>query len=166
MEDSEVVGSIVAGDPHGLVDAFDRHADPLYKYCRTLLRDPSDAADAVQDAFVIAASRLDRLREPGRLRAWLYALARNESLRILRSKKGASYKAPDAPEASAGIGRDAEQPDLRALFEAARDGLNTAALPAGSRAAAGRSTARAGSRPPTWTASPPSSRSAHLPGSH
>jgi RNA polymerase sigma factor (sigma-70 family) len=124
MEDSEVVGSIVAGDPHGLVDAFDRHADPLYKYCRTLLRDPSDAADAVQDAFVIAASRLDRLREPGRLRAWLYALARNESLRILRSKKGASYKAPDAPEASAGIGRDAEQPDLRALFEAARDGLN------------------------------------------
>jgi DNA-directed RNA polymerase specialized sigma24 family protein len=45
MEDSDVVGSIVAGDPHGLDDAFDRHADPLYKYCRTLLRDPSDAAD-------------------------------------------------------------------------------------------------------------------------
>jgi hypothetical protein len=68
MEDSEVVGSIVAGDPHGLDDAFDRHADPLYKYCRTLLRDPSDAADAVQDAFVIAAARLDRLREPDRRR--------------------------------------------------------------------------------------------------
>jgi RNA polymerase sigma factor (sigma-70 family) len=126
MEDSEVVGSIVAGDPHGLDDAFDRHADPLYKYCRTLLRDPSDAADAVQDAFVIAASRLDRLREPDRLRAWLYALARNESLRILRSKKGSSapYKAPDAPEDSAGPGHDAEQPDLRALFEDACDGLN------------------------------------------
>jgi RNA polymerase sigma factor (sigma-70 family) len=122
MEDSEVVGSIVAGDPHGLVDAFDRYADPLYKYCRTLLRDPADAADAVQDAFVIAASRLDRLREPDRLRAWLYALARNESLRILRSKRGAPapYQAPD----SGGIGRDAGQPDLRALFEDARDGLN------------------------------------------
>jgi RNA polymerase sigma factor (sigma-70 family) len=120
MEDSEVVGSIVAGDPHGLDDAFDRHADPLYKYCRTLLRDPSDAADAVQDAFVIAAARLDRLRDPDRLRAWLYALARNESLRILRSKKGASDGAPDVPRDS----YDGEQPNLRALFEDACDGLN------------------------------------------
>src|ERR1700722_11406214 len=124
MEDSEVVGSIVAGDPHRLDDAFDRHADPLYKYCRTLLRDPSDAADAVQDAFVIAASRLDRLRDPDRLRAWLYALARNESLRILRSKKGTPDGAPDVPRDSAGVRHDGEQPDLRALFEDACDGLN------------------------------------------
>ena len=87
MHDSEVVASIAAGDPRGLAVAYDRYADPLYKYCRTLLRDPADAADAVQDAFVIAASRLDGLRDPGRLRAWLYAVARNEALRILRSKE-------------------------------------------------------------------------------
>jgi RNA polymerase sigma factor (sigma-70 family) len=124
MEDSEVVGSIVAGDPHGLDDAFDRHADPLYKYCRTLLRDPSDAADAVQDAFVVAAARLDRLREPDRLRAWLYALARNESLRILRSKKRAPAGAPEVPRDPADVRHDGEQPDLRALFEDACDGLN------------------------------------------
>jgi RNA polymerase sigma factor (sigma-70 family) len=124
MEDSEVVGSIVAGDPHGLDDAFDRHADPLYKYCRTLLRDPSDAADAVQDAFVIAAARLDRLREPDRLRAWLYALARNESLRILRSKKGTADGVPYVPGDSAGVRHDGAQPDLRALFDDACDGLN------------------------------------------
>ena len=67
MHDSEVVASIVAGDPRGLAVAYDRYADPLYKYCRTLLSDPADAADAVQDAFVIAASRLDGLRDPDRL---------------------------------------------------------------------------------------------------
>ena len=56
MRDSEVVASIVAGDAPGLAAAYDRYADPLYQYCRTLLSDPADAADAVQDTFVIAAS--------------------------------------------------------------------------------------------------------------
>jgi DNA-directed RNA polymerase specialized sigma24 family protein len=58
MRDSEVVAAIVAGDPEGLAEAYDRYASPLFTYCRSLLREPADAADAVQDTFVIAASRL------------------------------------------------------------------------------------------------------------
>jgi RNA polymerase sigma factor (sigma-70 family) len=122
MRDSEVVASIVAGDSLGLAAAYDRYADPLYQYCRTLLSDPADAADAVQDAFVIAASRLDGLRDPSRLRPWLYAVARNEALRILRSKRGTSAldEARDVTDDSA----DAERADLRALLENATAGLN------------------------------------------
>ena len=71
MRDSEVVASIVAGDPDGLAAAYDRYADPLYKYCRSMLSNPAGAADAVQDTFVIAASRLAGLRDPELLRAWL-----------------------------------------------------------------------------------------------
>ena len=48
-----------------------------------MLSNPADAADAVQDTFVIASSRLAELRDPGLLCAWLYAVARNECLRIL-----------------------------------------------------------------------------------
>ena len=78
MHDSEVAAAIVAGDPDGLAEAYDRYAAPLYTYCRSLLREPADAADAVQDTFVIAASKLAGLRDPSRLRPWLYAVARNE----------------------------------------------------------------------------------------
>src|SRR5215471_1595293 len=111
MGDSEVVASIVAGDPEGLAEAYDRYADPLFKYCRTLLSDPADAADAVQDTFVIAASRLDGLRDPERLRPWLYSVARNESLRILRSKKGTSAldEAPDVTDDSGDVSEHAER---------------------------------------------------------
>src|ERR1700734_1902055 len=100
LRDSEVVASIVAGDPLGLAAAYDRYADPLYTYCRTLLGDPADAADAVQDTFVIAASRLGGLADPSRLRAWLYAVARHEAVRIRRSKKGTSAldEAPDVTD--------------------------------------------------------------------
>ena len=41
MRDSEVVAAIVAGDPDGLAEAYDRYASPLYAYCRSLLRESS-----------------------------------------------------------------------------------------------------------------------------
>jgi RNA polymerase sigma factor (sigma-70 family) len=126
MRDSEVVASIVAGDALGLAAAYDRYAEPLYQYCRTLLADSANAADAVQDTFVIAASRLDGLRDPDGLRPWLYAVARNEALRILRSNKGTSAldEAPDMSDDSGDIAADAARVDLRALLEDAAAGLN------------------------------------------
>jgi RNA polymerase sigma factor (sigma-70 family) len=126
MRDAEVVASIVAGDPSGLATAYDRYADALFKYCKSLLSDPADAADAVQDTFVIAASRLDGLREPAQFRAWLYAVARNESLRIARSKKRTSAldEAPDVTDDSADVSEHAQRAELRALFEDAAAGLN------------------------------------------
>ncbi|HSZ43474.1 MAG TPA: sigma-70 family RNA polymerase sigma factor [Trebonia sp.] len=126
MRDSEVVASIVAGDPDGLAAAYDRYADSLYTYCRSMLKDQADAADAVQDTFVIAASRLDGLRDPERLRAWLYSVARNECLRILRAKKNTSGldEAPEVTDTTADVSQDAERADLRALLQDASEGLN------------------------------------------
>jgi DNA-directed RNA polymerase specialized sigma24 family protein len=40
----------------------------------------------VQDTFVIAASRLAGLRDPDRLKPWLYAMARNECYRKSRGR--------------------------------------------------------------------------------
>src|SRR5215469_4082540 len=131
MRDSEVVASIVAGDPAGLAVAYDRYAGALFGYCRSLLREPADAADVVHDTFVIAAVSLDQLRDRERLRAWLYAVARNLALRQLRADKVAAvYPAVEAVEADEDIGdfsdlgADGERAELRALLHAATGGLN------------------------------------------
>jgi RNA polymerase sigma factor (sigma-70 family) len=128
MRDSEVVAAIVAGDPEGLAKAYDKYAAPLYTYCRSLLHEPADAADAVQDTFVIAATRLDGLRDRERLRPWLYAVARNECRRRLRSKAAttALEEAPDVTDETADVGSDAERAELRALLRDASLGLNPA----------------------------------------
>ena len=129
MRDSELVASIVAGDPSGLAAAYDRYAEPLYKYCRSMLSDPADAADAVQDTFVIASSRLAELRDPGRLRAWLYAVARNECLRILGSPRPAPRLTvpPGMADTVIDITEGAaERAELRALLTTAARGLNPA----------------------------------------
>jgi RNA polymerase sigma factor (sigma-70 family) len=126
MEDPEVVAAIVAGDPAGLAEAYDRYATPLYSYCRSLLREPADAADAVQDTFLVATAKLRDLRDPGRLRTWLYAVARNECFRRLRAGKALSAleEAADVPATGADIGAATERAELSQLIRAAMDGLN------------------------------------------
>jgi RNA polymerase sigma factor (sigma-70 family) len=126
MRDSEVVASIVADEADGLAEAYDRYADPLYKYCQFMLGDSADAADAVQDTFVIAASRLAGLRDAELLRAWLYAVARNECLRILgaRTTTTAPAEAPEVTGDDAGAGDEAQRAGLRALIEDAAAGVN------------------------------------------
>jgi RNA polymerase sigma factor (sigma-70 family) len=129
MRDTEVVAAIVAGNPEGLAEAYDRYASPLYTYCRSLLREPADAADAVQDTFVIAASRLAELRDRNRLRPWLYAVARNECHRRLRARTVQVTtpldEMPDVTDTSADVSGEAERHELRTLLRSAVRGLNS-----------------------------------------
>ena len=81
-----MVEAILAGREAGMAAAYDRYAPALYGYCRSLLGEPADAADVVQETFIIAAGRLGGLRDHGRLRPWLYAVARNECRHRLRSR--------------------------------------------------------------------------------
>jgi RNA polymerase sigma factor (sigma-70 family) len=81
--DRQVVAAITAGDPAGIAMAYDRYASALYGYCHWMLHDSADAAESLQDTFVLAAS-LSELPEPSKLRPWMFALARNECRRRIR----------------------------------------------------------------------------------
>lgn len=125
MDDREIVAAIVAGDLSGLAAAYDEHAESLYGYCRWMLREPEDAADAVEDTFIITAGRLDHLRDPRRLRPWLYAVARNECHSRLRASQvglGEDASLPDPP--SADVRGRAEQAELAQLVRTALDELS------------------------------------------
>jgi RNA polymerase sigma factor (sigma-70 family) len=126
MRDRELVASIVAGDPEGLAAAYDRYSGPLFGYCQSLLREPDDAAGAVQDTFVIAASKAGRLRDPERLRAWLFTVARNECLHRLKARRAAAVleDLPDQADESVDVGGEAERAESRELIRAAVGGLN------------------------------------------
>ena len=125
MLDREIVASIVAGDPAGLATAYDRYAPGLYAYCQSLLTEPADAADAVQDTFIIAAAKLSALRDQDRLRPWLYAVARNECYRRLRAAGSAAPldEAGGVTDETDDLGSDLEQAELREVVWSALGGL-------------------------------------------
>ena len=84
--DSDLVRAVLAGQADAFAAIYDRYADPLYGFCVSMLRNGDDAADAVQDTFVLTAQRLTQLRAPDKLRAWLYAIARREALRRIKGR--------------------------------------------------------------------------------
>ncbi|WP_329016026.1 sigma-70 family RNA polymerase sigma factor [Micromonospora rifamycinica] len=86
LDDRALVEALRRGDRVGLEGIYRRYADRLYTYARVLLREPEAAADAVHDAFLLASQRIDQLRDPDRLRSWLYAIVRTECLRQLRER--------------------------------------------------------------------------------
>src|ERR1700690_783190 len=126
MHDREIVAAIVAGNPAGLAAAYDRYATSLHSYCRTLLAEPADAADAVQDTFIVAAAKLDGLRDPDRLRPWLYAVARNECHRRLRARARQADldEAGEAADDYVDPSKKAGRTEVRGLVLAAIGGLN------------------------------------------
>ena len=52
-----MVAAITAGDPAGIAMAYDRYAAALYGYCHWMLHDPADAAESLQDTFVLPPLR-------------------------------------------------------------------------------------------------------------
>lgn len=84
--DADLVASLRAGDRTALAAIYDRHGTGLYAFAVRTLGSPDDAADACQDAFVLALQRIDQLRDPSRLRPWLYAIVRHECTRIGRAR--------------------------------------------------------------------------------
>jgi RNA polymerase sigma factor (sigma-70 family) len=105
--DRWVVEAITAGDPAGIAMAYDRYAAALYGYCHSMLHDSADAAESLQDTFIVAAARLGELPEPSKLRPWLFALARNECR--LRIRPGSATRAEaDATHQRADGGQRAE----------------------------------------------------------
>src|SRR5206468_5447485 len=95
MKDREIVAAIAAGDPAGLAGAYDKYAESVHGYCGWMLSEPDRAADAVRDTFVIAAANLGGLCDPGRLRPWLYAVARNQCHRRLHAGEAGLDEAAD-----------------------------------------------------------------------
>jgi RNA polymerase sigma factor (sigma-70 family) len=126
MRDREMVAAIVDGDQAGLATAYDSYAASLHAYCRSLLAEPADAADAVQDTFLIAAAKVSGLRDPDRFRPWLYAVARNECFRRLRAhaRMAGLDEAGEMTDTSADISAGAERGELQDLVRAAIAGLN------------------------------------------
>lgn len=78
-----VVGDVAPNCPT-IEELVAAHHAPLYRYAYRLSGKVADAEDLVQQTFMIACRKLDQVREPEHVSAWLYAVLRSCFLKSCR----------------------------------------------------------------------------------
>jgi len=74
------------GDRDAFTAIFRRFQQDLYRYCVAILGDPEDAQDALQNTMVKALGALPGERREIDLKPWLYRIAHNESIELIRRR--------------------------------------------------------------------------------
>ena len=84
--DERLVEQVRAGSEPAFEALFDRHHRGVLAFCRHMLGSAEEAEDAVQHTFLAAFRELVGTSKPVQLRPWLYTIARNRCLTLLRTR--------------------------------------------------------------------------------
>jgi RNA polymerase sigma factor (sigma-70 family) len=85
--DDRLVAQIRRGGDAAFEVAFERHGPAILAFCRHMLGSREEAEDAVQHTFAAAYRGLLRDEREIRLKPWLFTIARNRCLSLLRSRR-------------------------------------------------------------------------------
>src|SRR5215216_3409493 len=119
--DERLVQQIRRGSELAFEVAFERHGGGILAFCRHMLGSREEAEDAVQHTFAAAFRDLQRGGERQiTLKPWLYTIARNRCLSVLRARR---EQAMDQPElATVGLAEQVERrSELRELLADLRE---------------------------------------------
>lgn len=83
-EDLALVERCVNGDREAFTELVIRYQRPVYNAALWILRKPEDASDVAQMVFLKVAEQLDDFDSRHRFFSWIYRIAVNESLNLLR----------------------------------------------------------------------------------
>src|SRR5207245_8404741 len=93
--DGEYIVAARQQQPGAFEALIRRHQVPLYNFCLRMLAQADDAADVAQETFVQLYSHLDRLDEYQPIAPWLFRVARNRCVDLIRRRRPVSLGLPD-----------------------------------------------------------------------
>jgi RNA polymerase sigma factor (sigma-70 family) len=85
--DERLVEQVRAGSVPAFDVVYDRHHRGILAFCRHMLGSAEEAEDAVQHTFLAAYRTLTESGQRIELRPWLYSVARNRCLSVLRARR-------------------------------------------------------------------------------
>ena len=106
-------------DPVAFEALVRRHQGPLYNFCLRMLGQAEDAADVAQETFVQLYGHLGQLDEREPLAPWLFRVARNRCIDVIRRRRTVPLTAPADDEAALALEPADEEPLPDALAERA-----------------------------------------------
>ena len=97
--DAELLHRYAAGDDEAFAQLVRRHKDRLWAVALRTMRNPEEAADALQEALISAARRSSQYRGDAAVLTWLHRIVINACLdRLRRNKVRVTDPLPDDPD--------------------------------------------------------------------
>src|SRR5688572_20636464 len=87
LGDDRLARLAARGDRRAFAEIYRRYHQPLFRYCHSILRSDDDAQDALQNTMAAAIRGLDGEGRQIALKPWLYRIAHNESIDLLRRRR-------------------------------------------------------------------------------
>jgi len=118
LSDAELANRLEAGDTDALGQLYERHVGGIHDYLARFTRDPAAAEDLTHSTFLRAWEARSSLRDPSKVRAWLYATAHHLALNhVTRGPAAASVD----EEAAGRIADPARGPEAEAIAREAAE---------------------------------------------
>jgi RNA polymerase sigma factor (sigma-70 family) len=118
--DERLVDQIRRGHDAAFDVLYERHHRGILSFCRHMLSSQEEAEDAVQQTFVSAYYDMRASDKDLRVKAWLYTIARNRCLTVLRARREQPAELDEIP--TAGLSEAVHQrEDLRRMLADMRD---------------------------------------------
>ncbi len=84
MDEAALVASLQANEPQAYALLIERYADRLYATAYAIVQNPADAEEVVQETLIAVYRRIGDFRGEAKLSTWLYRIATNKALELLR----------------------------------------------------------------------------------
>lgn len=87
LTDEDLVRQLKAGETENAMTQLDlRYGKRIYRFVQGMIRDPHLAHDVTQEVFEKVLLKHDLYRQGTNFRAWLFEVARNQALTMLRAR--------------------------------------------------------------------------------
>jgi RNA polymerase sigma factor (sigma-70 family) len=115
--DEKLVSRIRGGSERAFTVLYERHHRGILSFCRHMLGSREEAEDAVQQAFANAYRSMLGSDKEINLKPWLYRIARNQCISLLRARRHDSILGDDEPSLAGLSDQVAQRDELRRLLE-------------------------------------------------
>jgi len=101
--DWELVRKCKRGDPDAFGHLVRRHQRSVLSFCLRFLGNVEDAEDVAQETFVQAYRNIGRFRPRAKFSTWLFTIAKNLSLNLIRDEKRGTRRMVPIDDGSEGV---------------------------------------------------------------
>jgi len=98
LPQSPSISALKSGDREEFVRLVDRFSAPIYRLAMKMLGNQQDAEDVLQNTFLNAFKHIHSFEERSSLSTWLYRIASNEALMMIRKRRPETTMADFSPE--------------------------------------------------------------------